>query len=103
MQLGQKIILIPSSTTICERGFFKPNVINSHLRNRLTLETLDALMQVSLCGLEVDAMDRLGYHLQHSEKHARVKDAYVGLIVFFLLQIKIVFLLSKISKFENIV
>ena len=53
------------------------------MRNRLNLKTLDALMRVSLCGLEVDAMDWFGYHLQHSEKHARVKDTYVGLIVFF--------------------
>jgi hypothetical protein len=57
MQLWQKIILIPSSIAICERGFSKQNAIKSHLRNRLNLKTLDALMRVSLCGLEVDAMD----------------------------------------------
>jgi len=54
---GKKIILIPSSIAICERGFSKQNAIKSHLRNRLNLKTLDALMRVSLCGLEVDAMD----------------------------------------------
>ena len=57
MQLWQKIILIPSSTAIVERRFSKQNAIKSHLRNKLNLKTLDALMQVSLCGLEVDAMD----------------------------------------------
>jgi hypothetical protein len=52
MQLWQKLILIPSSIVICERGFFKQNAIVSHLCNRLNLKTLDALMWVSLCGLK---------------------------------------------------
>ena len=59
IQLWQKIIFIPSSIAICERGFSKQNAIKSHLGNKLNLKTLDALMQVSLCGLEVDAMDGL--------------------------------------------
>ena len=53
MQLWQKILLIPSSIAICERGFSKQNAINSHFRNMLNLKTLDALMRVCLCGLEV--------------------------------------------------
>ena len=83
MQLGQKIILIPSSTTICKRGFFTPNAIKSHLRSRLNLKTLNAFMLVFRCGLQVDAMDWLGYRLQHLEKHARLKDIYARFIVFF--------------------
>ena len=57
MQLWHKVILIPSSIVICEREFSKQNAIKSHLCNKLNLKALDALMQVSLCGLEVDAMD----------------------------------------------
>ena len=57
MQLWQKFILIPSSIVICERGFSKQNAIKTYLHNRLNLKTLDALMHVSLCGLDVDAMD----------------------------------------------
>ena len=57
MPLWQKVKLIPSSMVICERGFSKENAIKSHSRNRLNLKTLDALTQVILCGLEVDAMD----------------------------------------------
>jgi hypothetical protein len=45
------------------------------------LKTLDALMRVSICGLEVDAMD-LGYHLHHLNKHMRPNYTYVRLIVF---------------------
>ena len=41
----------------CQRGFSKQNAIKSHLCNRLNLKTLDALMRVSICGLEVYAMD----------------------------------------------
>ena len=40
MQLWQKIILLPSSISICERGFSKQNAIKSHLRNRLNLRPL---------------------------------------------------------------
>ena len=57
MQLWHKIILIPSSIVICERGISKQIAIKSHLRNRLNLKTLGGLMRVSLCELEVDAMD----------------------------------------------
>ena len=90
MQLWQIVILVPSSIAICEREFPKQNAIKSHLRNRLNSKTFDALMQVSLCGLEVDAMDRATYHLQHLEKHVRPKNTYTRLIVI-LLQIKIIF------------
>jgi hypothetical protein len=58
MQLRQKkAILIPSNIAICERRFSKQNASKSHMHNKLNLKTLHALMQVSLCGLEVDAMD----------------------------------------------
>ena len=48
----KKGILIPSSIVVCERRFFKQNVIKSHLCNRLNLKTLDALIRISLCGLK---------------------------------------------------
>ena len=57
MQLWHKIILIPSRIAICKRGFSKQNAIKSHLCNRLNLKTLNTLLRVSLCGLEVNAMD----------------------------------------------
>ena len=82
MQLQQQSILIPSSIAICESGFSKQNEIQSHLRNGLNLKTLDALMQDSLCGLEVDVMD-WAYHLQHLKKHAKLKNAYALLIFSF--------------------
>ena len=53
IQLWQKVIFIPSSKAICDRGFSKQNAIKNHLCNRLNLKTLDALMRGSLCGLEV--------------------------------------------------
>ena len=53
----KKNILVPSNIANGERVFSKQNAIKSRLRNRLKLKTLDALMRVSLCGLEVDAMD----------------------------------------------
>jgi hypothetical protein len=53
----------------------KQNAIKSHLHNtRLNLKTLDALMQVSLCGLEGDAMDWAAIF-----EHARPNDTYAQL------------------------
>ena len=39
---------IPISTTTCERGFSRQNIIKNDIRNGLSLETLDALMFISL-------------------------------------------------------
>ena len=36
----------------CEKGISKQHAIKSHLRNRLELKTLDALMQVLFVGLK---------------------------------------------------
>ena len=47
MQLWQTILFIPTSTTICERGFSKLNRIKNEDRSRLSFETLDMLMFLS--------------------------------------------------------
>ena len=56
-KLWQYTLDIPSSIEICERGFSKQNAIKSHVLNHLLatlkLDTLDALMRVSLCGLKL--------------------------------------------------
>ena len=41
-------MIIPISTTACERGFSHQNTIKNDIRNGLSLETLDALMFISL-------------------------------------------------------
>ena len=43
-----------ANTTICEHGFSKDNCMKSHRKSWLKLETLNALMQVSLCRLPID-------------------------------------------------
>ena len=42
--LWRRVMVIPVSTTICERGFSRQNLIKSHLCTSLKLETLVALM-----------------------------------------------------------
>jgi hypothetical protein len=42
--LWRRVMVIPVSTAICERGFSKQNPIKIHLRTSLKLETLNALM-----------------------------------------------------------
>ena len=64
----------------------------------MNLKTLDALY-ASLSLWTWSGCNGLGYHLQHSEKHARPYDTYDQLIEFFLLQVKILFLLFEILDF----
>ena len=51
------ILVIPTSTIVCERGFSKQNWVKSERRTRLNLDTLDALMRVSLNGFGAEFMD----------------------------------------------
>ena len=57
MSQRQTILVIPTSIVVCERGFLKQNWIKSERRTRLNLDTLDALMRVSLNGFRVEFMD----------------------------------------------
>ena len=57
MKLWQWIVVIYARTTICECGFSKHNWVKSDHWSRLKLETLDAFMRVSLCGVPMKIMD----------------------------------------------
>jgi hypothetical protein len=46
-----------TSTDVCERGFSKQNWVKSERKTCLNLDTLDALMRVSLNSLGVEFMD----------------------------------------------
>ncbi|KAH7284550.1 hypothetical protein KP509_34G059300 [Ceratopteris richardii] len=48
MQLWQMCLVIPASTAACERGFSRHNYIKSISRSSLGLDTLDALMLLSI-------------------------------------------------------
>ena len=56
MKLLQATLIIPSSMVSCETGFSKQNLIKEIKRNRLNVENLDSLMQVSLNGPQIDQM-----------------------------------------------
>lgn len=48
IHLWQIILVMPASTAVCERGFSKLNRIKNDDRSRLSLDTLDVLMFLSL-------------------------------------------------------
>lgn len=50
VRLWQAILVLPISSVACERGFSKQNLIKSNRRQCLKVETLEALMRVSLLG-----------------------------------------------------
>jgi hypothetical protein len=54
MQLWHKIFVIPTNIAIYERGFFRNK---SHLQGSLKVDTLNTLMRVSICNIEMDNMD----------------------------------------------
>ena len=53
----QWILVIPVSISICEREFSKQNGVESDPISLLNLGTLDALMRVPLCGLQMENID----------------------------------------------
>ena len=57
LKLWQAILVILASTVACERGFSKQNVIKDIRRTRLSINTLDALMRVSLTGPDISEVD----------------------------------------------
>ena len=57
MSLWQAKLVISTSTDVCEHCFLKHNWFKSERRTRLNLDTLDALMRVSLNGFGVEFMD----------------------------------------------
>ena len=60
MSLWQAILVIPTSTVVCECGFSKQNWVKSERRTRLNLDTLDTLMRVDLNGFVVEFMNWIG-------------------------------------------
>ena len=56
-KLWQVVIVIPTSTASCERGFSTQNHIKSTLRCSLVLETLEAQMRVAMAKIPIEAID----------------------------------------------
>ena len=50
--LWKAVLSIPASTVACERGFSRQNIIKDIRRTKLSLDTLDDLMRVSLTGID---------------------------------------------------
>ncbi|KAH7295154.1 hypothetical protein KP509_27G035000 [Ceratopteris richardii] len=75
MKLWQVILIIPTSTDACERGFSKQNLIKSDRRSRLTVNTLDHLMRVSTIGPNIDEVDsNCVFELWKESKRRRMYD-----------------------------
>jgi hypothetical protein len=51
------VLVFPSNTTMCERGFSKQTLIKSHLRASLTFGTFDELMWISMANKPIDVID----------------------------------------------
>jgi hypothetical protein len=75
MKLWQVLLTIPASTVDCERGFSKQNIIKDIQKSRLGLDTLDALMRISLNGPELYNVDwNVVYGLWRYTKSRRLLD-----------------------------
>ncbi|KAH7292058.1 hypothetical protein KP509_29G049800 [Ceratopteris richardii] len=57
MKIWQLCLVIPASTSACERGFSHQNFIKSVSRSSLALDTLDALMLLSIDGRGSSSID----------------------------------------------
>ena len=73
MKLWKAILIIPTSTVDCERGFSKQNIIKDIKKSRLGLDTLDALMKISLNGPKLSNVDwNIVYEIWRDTKSSRV-------------------------------
>ena len=54
IKLWRKVLVIPVSIAICERGFSKQNLIKNYLRSSLKLVTLDALMRILCVNIPIE-------------------------------------------------
>ena len=64
---------IPISIIACKRGFSRQNIIKNYIRNGLSLETLDALMFISLNAQETSNICwRDIFNLWFEEKERRI-------------------------------
>ena len=50
-------LVLPISTAECERCFSAMKRVKTELRNRLVTTTLDHLLRISICGLELKEYD----------------------------------------------
>ena len=54
IKLWRKVLVIPVSIAICERGFSKQNLIKNYLCSNLELVTLDALICISCANIPIE-------------------------------------------------
>ncbi|KAH7428994.1 hypothetical protein KP509_09G026200 [Ceratopteris richardii] len=74
MQLWQMCLVIPTSTAACERGFSRHNYIKSISRCSLALDTLDALMLLSIDAQGIAMIDwDDAYDIWASSKNRRAR------------------------------
>ena len=75
LKLWQSILVIPANTVACEQGFSKQNVIKDIGRTKLPINTLDALMRVSLTCPDISEVEwQRVYEIWHSAKERRIHD-----------------------------
>ena len=73
MQLWQLCVTIPISTTACQQCFSRQNIIKNDIRNGLSLETLDALMFISLNAQDTSNIcSRDIFNVWYEEKERRM-------------------------------
>ena len=56
-KLWQAVLVIPTSTTSCERGFSTQNHIKFTLWYSLVLDTLEAQMRVAMIKIPIETID----------------------------------------------
>lgn len=75
LKLWQVVLVIPIGVVAYERGFSRKNLIKDIKRSKLSLDTLDALMRVSLNGPNLFEVDLdVVYEIWKDTKNRRVFD-----------------------------
>ena len=49
-EVAKRYLLAPVSTVDCERGFSRQNLVKTDIRNRMSVETLENILRISIDG-----------------------------------------------------
>lgn len=78
IRLQLLVSLIPLDTSECERGFSLLTLIQTYMRNRLSVQHIDELMRICCLGPDIEGMKQHAFPIMCAWMDASKKGRYLG-------------------------
>lgn len=72
--IALRILILPATEAICERGFSQLKVIHNHLRNSLKNDILDCLLRIKLNLLWSNNIDEIVSRIDDNDENSGEED-----------------------------